>query len=768
MNKNWLSSAFLLSIMISGFVVTGITRFSTVHAAINVGGIISSDTVWTLANSPYIFISDVTVAPGVALLIEPGVTIDFSRWSLIVEGTLFARGNETSRIKFQSSETIVGAWPPRIYFTNTSTWWNVNTGTGCIIEYAEIDVSNFQYETIMGGYPKISNNLIFNYGNDAAAIRTNGLVINNTILGGWYGIVAENGTILQNTVTDTDGGGILCGFISSDPIYHPTIIGNLVANNSVGIYVSSCSPYIANNTIANNTRGIHFDYYAFTRNASPVGIIYNNIDSNNYAVFVEYEGPQISIGMTYNWWGTTNASLIGEKIYDQKDNSGLSIVNYVPFLTAPAILLSDSIPLPTPSPSPSPSPSASPYPSPTPTPTPAPTPSPTDQTISRIQSYQYGAVPGAGNEPSMQTSIRLVNAPIQGDVLISVIGIQGMHTTVTDAQGVVTAPMSFETATVSSINETGVVWTRQVRSNSTANNLNVEIWLGVVVSQASPVITVNLDSLPSNIIVALTVDICEYRGIAANSSLDKTAINTGFGSTADTGLTAPTTQPNELWIGAILFESSVQQTSPTNGFLLLDGQPNATGGRICTAFLENIVDEQGTANSGTTTKYGDELLFGAWVGCMATFASTPVDTPTSTPSSSNGTGWDIFSVKSNSTVTKLAFNSTSSELTFVVNGPSETAGYAKVTIAKSIVANAENIKVSLDGNQLKYEVTSNANAWLLTFTYMHSTHQVRISLAANAVVTTGIGTEYWIAIIAVIAIVVIVAGLLVHLKKDKR
>ena len=152
---------------------------------------------------------------------------------------------------------------------------------------------------------------------------------------------------------------------------------------------------------------------------------------------------------------------------------------FVPFLTAP-------------------NPEASPIPSSSPSSTPSP--SPNNQTITRIQSYQYGAGMGVGNEPSVQTSITLTNAPLQGDVLISVIGIQGMYTTVTDIQGVVTTPPSFETATVSSINETGVIWTRQVKGNSTAYNVDVEIWLGVVVSQASPSITVNLDSLSSNTI----------------------------------------------------------------------------------------------------------------------------------------------------------------------------------------------------------------------------------------------------------------------------
>jgi parallel beta-helix repeat protein len=741
-NKKLPSSAFLLVLMIGSFMMAATVRLSTVQAATSVSGVIYADTTWVQASSPYVFSGDVTVALGATLTINPGVVVDFERWSLIVEGALNARGNEASRIKFQSSEKIVGAWPPRIYFTNTSTRWDETTGSGCIIEYAEISVSNFQYETIMGGSPKISNNVIFNYGNDAAAVRTNGLVINNTILGGWYGIVAENGTILQNTVKDTDGGGILCGFMSTDPIYHPTLIGNLVANNSVGIYVSGCAPYIANNTIVNNTRGIRFDQYAFYRGAMPVEIIFNNIDSNNYAVFVEYNDPQISIDMTYNWWGTTDAALIDQKIYDQKDNGTLSLVNYASFLATPAVS-PDSIPLPTPAPSPTP-------------------PSPTNQTISRIQSYQYGAGLCASNEPSVQTSLTLASAPFQGDVLISVIGIQGQHTTITDAQGVVTAPMSFETAMVSSINETGVVWTRQVRSNSTAFNLNVEIWLGVVVSQASPTITVNLDSVPSNTIMALTIDICEYNGVAANSSLDATAINTGFGSTADTGLTALTTQPNELWVGAILFESSGQPESPTNGFLLVGGQSNTTGGRICTAFLEKIVDEQGTANSATTVKYGDEILFCAWVGCLATFSSTPVEASTPTPSPSNGIGKSIFGIESNSTVTEMAFDSAHSELSFTVSGPSGTTGYVEATIAKSLVPNAENIKVYLDGKQLNYELTSTSDLWLLIFSYKHSNHQVRISLAT----TTFFGIEFWIGIAAVV-IAAISIGLLVRFKKHK-
>jgi hypothetical protein len=126
----------------------------------------------------------------------------------------------------------------------------------------------------------------------------------------------------------------------------------------------------------------------------------------------------------------------------------------------------------------------------------------------------------------------------------------------------------------------------------------------------------------------------------------------------------------------------------------------------------------------------------------------------------------LFSVSSNSKVTSLAFNSTTLELSFTVSGSSGTTGYAEVTLAKSLVSNPENIKVYLDGNHLSYEVTSNEDSWLLTFTYTHSTHNVIVSLATNENRTASLGNELLI-IGAVIIVVVIVAGLLVYFKKHK-
>jgi hypothetical protein len=126
-----------------------------------------------------------------------------------------------------------------------------------------------------------------------------------------------------------------------------------------------------------------------------------------------------------------------------------------------------------------------------------------------------------------------------------------------------------------------------------------------------------------------------------------------------------------------------------------------------------------------------------------------------------------FIFESNSTIYDLNFNAAASSLTFNVTGPSGTTGYVKVTIAKSLVANAENIKVHLDGKPLNYEVTSNANAWLLTFTYGHSSHQIKISLAASTAPMSLIGIVLWIAIVATPIAVTISVCLLFYFKKRK-
>ena len=59
---------------------------------------------------------------------------------------------------------------------------------------------------------------------------------------------------------------------------------------------------------------------------------------------------------------------------------------------------------------------------------------------------------------------------------------------------------------------------------------------------------------------------------------------------------------------------------------------------------------------------------------------------------------------------------------------SGTTGYAKVTIAKSLVEDINELKIYLDGDQVSYTAISTADSWTIYFTYQHSTHKVTVSL----------------------------------------
>ncbi|MBW8041400.1 MAG: hypothetical protein FVQ85_15570 [Planctomycetes bacterium] len=80
-----ITTLILLSISISSY-------------ATDVGGIISSDTTWTLAESPYNLVSNVQIGDGITLTIEPGVEVFGDHLWIEVWGTLDATGTASSKI----------------------------------------------------------------------------------------------------------------------------------------------------------------------------------------------------------------------------------------------------------------------------------------------------------------------------------------------------------------------------------------------------------------------------------------------------------------------------------------------------------------------------------------------------------------------------------------------------------------------------------------------------------------------------------------------
>lgn len=118
-----------------------------VSSAINIGGVISTNTTLTLANSPYIVTSSITVNAGVTLTVPAGVEMKFnSGIALTVYGSLTA----TSAI-FTSNDVspVNGSWS-NISFGNGSTV-SASTITGCSFSFASYLYVNNNYTLNLTG-----------------------------------------------------------------------------------------------------------------------------------------------------------------------------------------------------------------------------------------------------------------------------------------------------------------------------------------------------------------------------------------------------------------------------------------------------------------------------------------------------------------------------------------------------------------------------------------------------------------------------------------
>lgn len=114
-----------------------------------------------------------------------------------------------------------------------------------------------------------------------------------------------------------------------------------------GIEISGSSPVVENNTITNCNVGI--DVFSYGPDYSAVEakptIINNNIFGNTlYNVYLGYpdrggyhtiDFVAGNVDASENWWGTTDAQAINQTMRDNKVQSNLGVVNFLPLLTAP-------------------------------------------------------------------------------------------------------------------------------------------------------------------------------------------------------------------------------------------------------------------------------------------------------------------------------------------------------------------------------------------------------------------------------------------------
>ena len=201
------------------------------------------------------------------------------------------------------------------------------------------------------------------YVTDTQFSITNNIIEKNNISSGWgasvFGggiyVLDSKGTITNNTITDNvaisstarnkhgsaHGGGI---YVSGTQV---TITNNIIANNMVeglqgdkhpygsGIYVDAGSTAtITQNTIAGNKAK-----YASNSGTSTVHIAsestslhFNSIHDNEaeYDLLYDLSKDSPDLDAEENYWGTTDAELIINRIYDFFDAPGKGVVDFIP------------------------------------------------------------------------------------------------------------------------------------------------------------------------------------------------------------------------------------------------------------------------------------------------------------------------------------------------------------------------------------------------------------------------------------------------------
>ena len=416
---------FLIALLACNLFLISNACFGTAQNSFPSNGLISSDSTWTKANSPYNLTGPVAIQEGVTLTIEPGVVVNLGEFYLQINGTIHAVGTDQNKIQFlghtlgffnetrhgyitfdqSSSGSIIenAVVTGDLLLFNSSANFNKDTLTeGVDITLGAPVFSNcvmqggigiyFSSATVTGctitgssGYFGIGRNQDRNY--NVMAVSGDGVTIiaNNHITGNNRGAITFNneassevsfgGVVFGNTLYDSYNGIVIRGagplIVSNNEIYNCTQDGVYLAEGATAT--------VERNLIRDNTVGVYLASPATIQHntirnsntsmqaSSEATVAYNNIEGYNQSIKLT---SSANLNATNNWWGTTDQTAIANSIVDNRVDFNLGAVTFIPFLSA-----ADSKALPDPN-------APQPTPQPTPTQTSPPTNTPTQSSTS--------------------------------------------------------------------------------------------------------------------------------------------------------------------------------------------------------------------------------------------------------------------------------------------------------------------------------------------------------------------------------------------------
>ncbi len=286
---------------------------------------------WTLNESPYNVISDITVPTGSVLTIEPGVQVHIDGlYQITVQGNIIAEGTEADSIRFLSTSRWKGF---RLENTEVQSrflhCFIEKTQNGihsiyspCIIKQSRVNDATENCLNLSGiGGPSAmlvkqcklsgavkSGVMITQNSNvvvDSCEIYSNGSGTQ------YYGAiqlqnqsstVTSNPMISNNWVHHNLKQGLTAWDYTGNSMINPTIINNTFENNLTGIYLREASGLIKNNIVRNNfiTGNANSGAGIMIARPSAHPIVTENIVMGNYTGFYIGEGAVPNLGNVIN------------------------------------------------------------------------------------------------------------------------------------------------------------------------------------------------------------------------------------------------------------------------------------------------------------------------------------------------------------------------------------------------------------------------------------------------------------------------------------
>jgi len=326
--KKWKALLIVINLLISTFILL-ISSFSVTNATY-VEGTITQDTIWTLIDSPFIIINNVTVPFGVILTIEPGVEVRFGEnFSLNVMGKLMAQGTKDRMIKFISNrpaeEAEAGDWNAINFIQSRGAQLAYCTikyaVNGIIVENSSLEISNCEIIENLENGVKIVGNCSLTIENSKIMLNKNGVT---PVL---LNVNSSRQVTLDNNVISSNQYGIYI----NEEVENFHVVNCDFMSNDVGIYISGKTELeIMHNSIAYNKIGVSCE-----NSSSALSINYNDLYDNTLAMRSVNSEP---VNATYNYWGDETGpyhpSLNPYGKGNPVESNGINL-DFIPFLSHP-------------------------------------------------------------------------------------------------------------------------------------------------------------------------------------------------------------------------------------------------------------------------------------------------------------------------------------------------------------------------------------------------------------------------------------------------